>query len=54
MSKKPITIVGSGIAGSFLAVLFASRGYQVDIYEQLSKTDIRDANTKRSYNITIY
>lgn len=52
--KKHITIVGGGIAGSFLALLFADRGYSVDLYEQLSKSDICDTNSKRSYNITLY
>lgn len=53
-SNKHITIVGSGLAGSFLALMFADRGYDVDIYEQLPKSEICDTNSKRSYNITLY
>ena len=52
--NQHITIVGSGIAGIFLALMFAKRGYKVDIYEQLAKAEISDTNTKRSYNITLY
>lgn len=54
MNKPRITIIGSGLAGSFLAVLFAKRGYTVDIYERFSKEEIFDSNAKRSYNITFY
>lgn len=50
--KNTITIIGSGLAGSFLAVLLAKRGYKVDIYEKLTKKEICDTNSKRSYNIT--
>lgn len=32
-----ITIIGSGLAGCFLAVLLAQKGFKVDIYERLSK-----------------
>lgn len=49
---KTITIIGSGLAGSFLAILLANRGYKVEIYEKLSQIEICDANSKRSYNIT--
>ncbi|HSW88586.1 MAG TPA: NAD(P)/FAD-dependent oxidoreductase [Candidatus Saccharimonadales bacterium] len=50
--KQKTTIIGSGLAGSFLAVLLAQKGYSVDLYEKLSKQEISDTNAKRSYNIT--
>ena len=51
--KKKITIVGCGIAGGYLAIMLANRGYTVEIFEQLSKKAICDSNSKRSYNITL-
>jgi kynurenine 3-monooxygenase len=53
-TQGKITIIGSGLAGSFLAVLLAKRGYQVDIYERLDKKDICDISSKRSYNIVLF
>ncbi|HWY79082.1 MAG TPA: NAD(P)/FAD-dependent oxidoreductase [Candidatus Sulfotelmatobacter sp.] len=50
---KTITIIGSGIAGSFLSLLLAKRGYKVIVYEKLSQDEICDIAAKRSYNITI-
>jgi kynurenine 3-monooxygenase len=52
--KKSTTIIGSGLAGSFLAVLLARRGYQVTIYEKLSRNEICDIASKRSYNIVLF
>lgn len=54
MKKKRIIIIGSGLAGSFLAVLLAQKGYKVDLYERLSKSEICDAASKRSYNIVLF
>jgi len=51
-SSDKISIIGSGLAGCFLAILLANKGYTVDVYERLSKEEISDANSKRSYNIT--
>ncbi len=53
-NKKSIIIIGGGLGGSFLAILLANRGYKVTLYERLSKEDICDTNSKRSYNITFY
>lgn len=50
--KQTIVIIGGGLAGCFLAILLGNRGYKVELYEKLSKEDILDANSKRSYNIT--
>ena len=54
MTKQKITIIGSGLAGSFLAVLLAQRGYKVEIYERLSKEEIYDIASKRSYNLVLF
>jgi len=51
-NKKKITIIGGGLAGCFLSILLAKRGYTVDLYEKLSEEAISDTNSKRSYNIT--
>jgi len=53
-TKQKITIIGSGLAGCFLAVLLVRRGYRVDIYEKLDKKDISDIASKRSYNIVLF
>lgn len=52
--KNKITIIGSGLAGSFLAVLLAQKGYRIEIYERLSRDDICDTASKRSYNIVLF
>ena len=54
MTQQKITIIGSGLAGSFLAVLLAKRGYKVKIYERLSKEEIFDVASKRSYNLVLF
>jgi len=57
MGKKKIdkiTIIGSGLAGSFLAFLLAKKGYTIDIYERLAKENIFDEASKRSYNIVLF
>ena len=57
MDKKKnskITIIGGGLAGSFLAVLLAQKGYKVDLYEKFSKKEICNAASKRSYNIVLF
>lgn len=52
--KTAITIIGSGLAGTFLAVLLAQRGYNLNLYERLSQEEICDVASKRSYNIILY
>lgn len=51
-NNQTITLIGGGLAGCFLAILLANRGYKVTLFEKLSKKEISDTNTKRSYNIT--
>src|SRR5579863_767370 len=54
-NKKTVTIIGSGLAGSFLAILLAKRGYSVAIYERFTEEEIMgDYSASRSYNLTFY
>jgi kynurenine 3-monooxygenase len=52
--KEKIIIVGSGMAGCFMALCLAKKGFKVEIYEE--RSDIRKAQNKsgRSFNITLY
>lgn len=52
--KTHITIIGSGIGGCFLALELAKKGFHVDIYERISKEEVFDANSNRSYNLTFF
>lgn len=54
LKNNSVTIIGSGLAGSFLAVLLSQRGFNVDIYEKLTAQEISSAASKRSYNLTLY
>lgn len=50
---KKITIIGSGLAGTLLALYLARRGYQIDVYE--ARGDIRKEpkNNGRSINLAL-
>lgn len=50
--NQTIAIIGAGLTGCFLAILLGKQGYNVELYERLSKNEVLDTNTKRSYNIT--
>src|SRR5579859_6827888 len=52
--KSTFTIVGAGLAGCFMAILLAKRGYNVVIYERFSKDELLNNSSKRSFNITFY
>lgn len=52
--KDTVTIVGAGLAGCFLALLLAKRGFQVEIFEQASASDLLRNTSKRSFNLTFY
>jgi len=54
LQKKSITIIGAGLAGCFLSILLAKRGYQVTLYERTSKKNIFKKASKRSFNLTFY
>lgn len=51
--NRRVTIIGAGVSGCFLAISFAKKGYNVEIYE--SRPDSRKTLTDgRSYNLTLY
>jgi len=52
--KQNISIIGAGMAGCFMAICLAKRGYAVSIYE--SRPDVRKEpyDSGRSFNITLY
>src|SRR5690348_6891955 len=54
MRKNKVLIIGAGMAGSFLGINLAKRGYTVEIYE--ARPDIREMNydSGRSFNLTLY
>lgn len=52
--NKNITIIGAGLAGCFLAILLAKRGYTVDIYERFSQKELTETASNRSFNLTFY
>jgi kynurenine 3-monooxygenase len=48
-----INIVGAGLAGSLLAILFARRGYKVTVYERRPDPRIANAERGRSINMAL-
>jgi kynurenine 3-monooxygenase len=52
--NKTITIIGAGMAGCFMALCLAKRGFNIKVYE--SRPDIRKHpyDSGRSFNITLY
>lgn len=52
--NQTITIIGGGLAGAFLALLLAKRGFRVQIFEKLSEEEYLNANNKRSFNLTFH
>ena len=50
--KTPITIIGAGLVGCFMAILLAKRGYKVSIYERSSKSEFDNPISSRSFNMT--
>lgn len=54
-SNKPtITIIGAGVAGTFLALQFARRGYIVEVFERLTEKETLTNSSNRSFNLTFY
>lgn len=51
---QKIAIIGAGLAGCYLAILLAKRGYDVDIYERLAENSITEHHSKRTFNLTFY
>lgn len=54
MTKPTITIIGAGLTGCYLTILFAKRGYTVHVYERYSKKEILARSSQRSVNLTFY
>lgn len=54
IQKSKIAIIGAGISGCFLAISLAQKGFNVEIFENLSKEDIINAASKKSFNLTFY
>lgn len=53
MTKK-IIIIGAGIAGCFLAICLARRGFKIEVYEKLHDLRTQSLHSGRSYNMTLY
>jgi kynurenine 3-monooxygenase len=53
MSNK-IVIIGAGMAGCFMAVCLAKRGYDVQIYEHRPDVRKQPYDSGRSFNLTLY
>lgn len=53
-TAEPITIIGAGLAGVFMAILLAKQGYTVDIYERFTEEQLTEEYSKRSFNLTFY
>ncbi len=53
MEKKPVILIGAGLAGSLLAIYLARRGYRVDVYER--RPDMRETQIAagRSINLAL-
>lgn len=54
IKNQKVAIIGAGVAGCFLAILLAKRGFTINIYEQLSEKQIIDTASKKSFNLTFY
>jgi kynurenine 3-monooxygenase len=52
--NETITIIGAGLAGCFMGILLAKRGYSVAIYERHAKKDSSSTASNRSFNLTFY
>lgn len=52
--RPSVMVIGAGLAGVFLSVLLAKRGYKVDLYERSSQQEALDYSSNRSFNITFY
>ncbi len=53
MKKREITILGAGLVGSLLALLFEQRGYQVKVYERRSDMRKNKLSAGRSINLAM-
>ncbi len=53
MSKTRITVVGGGLAGSLMAVYFAKRGYEVNVFERRPDMRKADISAGKSINLAL-
>ena len=53
MSKTTITVVGGGLAGSLMAVYFAKKGYEVNLFERRPDMRKADISAGRSINLAL-
>jgi kynurenine 3-monooxygenase len=53
MSKTKITVVGGGLAGSLMAVYFAKRGYEVNVFERRPDMRNTDISAGKSINLAL-
>lgn len=53
MSKTTITVVGGGLAGSLMAVYFAKKGYQVNLFERRPDMRKADISAGKSINLAL-
>src|ERR1044072_8485968 len=52
-TSNPITIVGSGLVGSLLAVLFRQRNFEVEVFEKRSDPRLASMSAGRSINLVV-
>lgn len=53
MSKTKITVVGGGLAGSLMAVYFAKKGYEVNVFERRPDMRNTDISAGKSINLAL-
>jgi len=53
MSEQPVTILGSGLAGSLMAILLARRGIRVRLLERRPDPRVRRLSAGRSINLAL-
>ncbi|MGH7203721.1 MAG: FAD-dependent oxidoreductase [Candidatus Levyibacteriota bacterium] len=52
--QKKVIIIGAGMAGCFMAICLAKRGYRVHIYERRPDVRREPYDSGRSFNVTLY
>ena len=53
LRKEEITLIGSGLAGSLLAILLAQKGNRVNVYEKRPDPRLSEAEGGRSINLAL-
>ena len=51
--KNTLNIIGAGLAGSLLSILFAKRGYKVHVYERAADMRLDEVDAGRSINLAL-